>query len=373
LATWRQSSVRARKPWRALGQAAGKGKAPQPELCDNARQFATVAFTQWQGGIYNVRGTNRMRIATMSKFPFLALGALTLLGASLAQAEPGDRLRERWAARQASRADSGLAPLAAKPQTIAYGSDPLQQLDVWKAQGVAGKAPLVMFVHGGGWKSGSKNNTAKSHAHAHFPSQGYVYASIDYRLVPQNTVEEQGRDVALALKTLLDRADELGIDRRRVVIMGHSAGAHLVALVGTDERYLRSVGLGFADLDGVIPNDGAGYDVAAQIAQGGPQSKSIYLNAFGTDPARQRELSPTMHAAAANAPAFLLIHVQRKDAVAQNKGLEAALRQAGTLVERRDFAGDGLRGHMEINRNLGDPSYPATPVVDAWLKKIFSR
>jgi arylformamidase len=99
--------------------------------------------------------------------------------------------------------------------------------------------------------------------------------------------------------------------------------------------------------------------------------KDTYEQAFGTDPERQRALSPTSHARSPNAPAFLLIHVQRQDGVAQNKDLEAALRRAGTPVERREFDGRGLKGHMEINRNLGDPSYPATPVVDAWLKRVF--
>ena len=70
-------------------------------------------------------------------------------------------------------------------------------------------------------------------------------------------------------------------------------------------------------------------------------------------------------------PAFLLIHVMRKAAVAQNKALEEALRGSRTRVQRREFTGTGLKGHSEINRRMGDPAYAATPVVDAWLKAIF--
>ncbi len=256
-------------------------------------------------------------------------------------------------------------------QTLSYGADPLQSLDFYPAQRAKGPAPLVLYVHGGGWKRGSKDATARSPAPGHFTGLGYAYASIDYRLVPAATVEQQAADVAQALKALLDRAGQLGIDRRRVVITGHSAGAHLVALVGTDEQYLRKAGLSFADLDGVLPNDGAAYDVPRQLADGGKFMNGTYVQAFGTDPARQKALSPTLQAPAPNAPAFLLIHVQRQDGAAQNKQLEAALRQAGTQVERREFEGRGLKGHMEINRNLGDPAYPATPVVDAWLKQVF--
>ncbi len=309
----------------------------------------------------------------MRKTTILWIAALAVLGASIAQAAPGDRLRARLAQRMGGQSDSNDAPQAPLPQTIAYGSDPLQQLDVWRAQGVAGRAPLVMYVHGGGWKRGNKDVAASRWAPTHFPAQGYVYASINYRLVPDHTVEDEASDVAHALKALLDRADELGIDRSRVVILGHSAGAHLVALVGTDERYLRAVGLSFANLTGVIPNDGAAYDVPAQMKQSGRLMMQTYTQAFGTDPERQRELSPTHHATAPNAPAFLLIHVQRQDGIAQAGDLEAALRRAKTRVARQSFPGDGLSGHAEINRRLGDPDYAATKVVDDWLGALFGQ
>jgi acetyl esterase/lipase len=283
-------------------------------------------------------------------------------------------LRDRMQARAGGRTQAGarrggerggIAP----QQTLAYGSDPLQALDLWVPEGAA-PAPLVLFVHGGGWKRGSKSNAMSRALPGHMLEQGYAFASIDYRLVPAATVEQQAADVAAALAHLLKQADSLGIDRSRVVLTGHSAGAHLVALVGTDERYLRAAGLSFADIDGVLPNDGAAYDVAAQMKQAGPMMKDTYTQAFGTDPARQQALSPTLQAAAPNAPAFLLIHVQREDGVAQNKALAEALRRSGTQVEIAGFAGEGLQGHAEINRKLGEHDYPATPVVDTWLKKV---
>jgi acetyl esterase/lipase len=264
----------------------------------------------------------------------------------------------------------GAAAQAPAPQTLAYGSDPLQGLDLWVPEG-AKAAPLVLFVHGGGWKRGSKSNAMSRALPGHMLAQGYAFASIDYRLVPAATVEQQAADVAAALAHLLKRADELGIDRARVVLTGHSAGAHLVALVGTDERYLKAVGLSFADIDGVMPNDGAAYDVTEQIAGAGPMMKDTYAQAFGTDPARQKALSPIHQAASPNAPAFLLLHVQRADAVAQSKALAEALKRGGSQAEVAGFPGEGLQGHAEINRKLGEPDYPATPVMDAWLKKVF--
>ena len=245
-------------------------------------------------------------------------------------------------------------------------------LDFYRAQGTAKPAPLVLFVHGGGWKRGSKDNAAGGWKQIHYPASGYAYASINYRLVPDATVEQQAADVAAALAHLLTRADALGIDRTRVVLMGHSAGAHLVALVGTDERYLRGAGLSFADLDGVIPIDGAAYDVPVQMQDGPKIMQDTYAQAFGTDPARQRALSPTLQAAAPNAPAFLIPHVQRPDGVRQSEALAAALRGAGARADIASFEGTGLKGHGEINRSMGDPAYAATPVVDAWLKRVFA-
>ncbi len=305
----------------------------------------------------------------MRKTIMIAALSMTVMAAAAVHARP----QGAWRGRLAERMQAAPAPVAPGKQSLAYGSDPLQQLDYWPAANGDRKAPLVLFVHGGGWKRGSKDNAAGNWKAPHYTGEGYAYAAINYRLVPAARVEDQAADIAAALKYLTANAARLGFDPRRVVLMGHSAGAHLVALVGTDEHYLKSAGLSFAGVRGVVPIDGAAYDVPRQIADGGNFMHDTYLQAFGTDPARQRALSPTLQAAAPNAPAFLLLHVQRPDGIAQAQELEAALMSAGTRVERRDFPGTGLRGHGEINRSLGDPAYAATPVVDEWLGRVFAR
>lgn len=308
----------------------------------------------------------------------LVLGALALLALPVSQADARARLRERIAERMAQRAMQSNAPAAPAAMTLAYGKDPAQVLDYWapvlpQTGGVKPKVPLVLFVHGGGWKRGSKDNAAGGWKQVHYPRAGYAYASINYRLVPEFTVEQQAADVAMAVKALLARADELGIDPTRVVLMGHSAGAHLVALVGTDEQYLKSAGLSFRNIAGVVPIDGAAFDVPAQMTDGPQIMQQTYAQAFGTDPARQRALSPTWQATAPNAPTFLVPHVQRADGVRQSAALAAALRKGGSSAETAGFPGEGLRGHGEINRSMGDPDYAATPVVDAWLKQVLGR
>lgn len=281
-------------------------------------------------------------------------------------------------AKQRMGGERGKANPAADEQTLklgavehAYGSDALQKLDFYKAKNVSGSAPLLIFVHGGGWKRGDKRNATGSDKVTHYNGLGYHMALINYRLVPAATVEQQGADVAAAIAFLLKNRAKLGIDTSRVVLMGHSAGAHLSALVGSDPQYLRGVGLEMDDLSGVIPIDGAAYDVPAQMSDGAKMMKDTYVQAFGTEPERQKMLSPFHHAAGPNAPTFLILHVDRDDGKRQSEALARALRKAGTKTQLNAFEGKGLKGHAEINRKLGDPGYPATAVVDAWLKEVF--
>ncbi|MCX7677237.1 MAG: alpha/beta hydrolase [Alteraurantiacibacter sp.] len=256
-------------------------------------------------------------------------------------------------------------------QTLAYGEHRLQRLDYWPA--ASRNAPLVVFVHGGGWKRGDKRMMHGSAKLSHWQASGYAVASLNYRLVPEVTVEQQATDVASAIAFLRNSAGDLGFDARRIALVGHSAGAHLVALVGTDPHYFRTAGLAMNDVAGIVPLDGAGYNVPDQMDENARLMGDTYRQAFGTDPARQRALSPTFHAAAPNAPEFLILHVQREDARRQSEELAADLRRAGTPASVQGFAGRGLRGHAEINRRLGEPDYLATPVVDAFLVRIFAR
>ncbi len=296
----------------------------------------------------------------------LLLAALLLpLFPVIGESPVAGRLRERIAERR------GQKDAEATPVEMSYGSGPLQKLDYWRPASAG--SPLVVFVHGGGWKRGDKRTATGGEKPGHYLQQGYGFASLNYRLVPACTVEQQAQDVADALAFLIKQAESLGFDASRIVLMGHSAGAHLSALVGTDLRHLEKAGLSAKSLRGVIPLDGACYDVPRQIAEGGAVMHDTYLQAFGSEKERQLALSPTHHAAAPNAPAFLILHVQRIDGTAQSRALGEALQKAGTPTEVRGFPGFGLQGHAEINRRLGDPAYPATPVVDEWLKKVFGK
>jgi arylformamidase len=280
-----------------------------------------------------------------------------IICSALAMAVPGTPM----AAQTAPLAQANVA------REIAYGPDKLQRLDFYSARRVS--APLFVFVHGGGWRQGDKRNATGAEKVEHFTARGFAFASLNYRLVPGAKVEDQAQDVADAVGYLAKHARELGIDASRIVLAGHSAGAHLSALVATDPQYLKRAGLGLDRLDGVVLLDGAAYDVPAQRQEGPRIMQRVYAQAFGEDAARQRALSPTLQAAAPNAPAFLILHVDREDGRRQSEALGAALTRVGASVSVQALGGKGLRGHMAINRSLGDADYPATAIVDAWIDR----
>ena len=274
-----------------------------------------------------------------------------------------------------ARARIAAPPL---PKRLTFGTDPVQSVDFWPAisphkalqQTDFPPSPLIVFVHGGGWSLGTKDNATGRAKIAHFTTAGIAFATVGYRLVPDARVEDQATDVANAFALLLANADRLSIDRRRVVLMGHSAGAHLVALLGTDPRWLREAGSTFDAIAGIVAIDGAAYDVPQQMRDSPMLLRPLYRQAFGTDPARQRALSPVWQAGAPNVANWLLLHVDRVDGTLQTAALAAALRRAGSTADVIALPGRGLFGHVASNRRLGDSAYPGTRAADLWLDRI---
>lgn len=112
------------------------------------------------------------------------------------------------------------------------------------------KRPVVLFIHGGGWRQGDKSNVRAQPEG--FVSRGYLFASANYRLDPPVTPRDQGADVAAAVAWLHAHAADHGGDGDTIFLIGHSAGAHLAALVGTDRRLLAAHRLEPAALAGIV-------------------------------------------------------------------------------------------------------------------------
>lgn len=264
------------------------------------------------------------------------------------------------------RALLGLAAALALPVStaraagseIAYGSDPAQRLDLHARPGLK-DAPVLLWVHGGGWSIGDKSrvNALPQFAERH----GLLLASANYRMAPQVDAGGCAEDVASAAAWIAENAARHGGDPRRIFLGGHSAGAHLAALVGVDPQYLGARGLKPSDLAGVIPVDGAGYDAPRQMSElgeaGGPIRKRLsgkFEDAFGN---RAAALSPTLLVRSGqDYPPFLIFHVERRaDAREQSNGLAEALRKAGGRAEVVSASGET---HMSINRDFGNAGDP---------------
>ena len=267
--------------------------------------------------------------------------------------------------------------------TLAYGQDPRQIVVVYTAPRPAAapaaaapagalssdamtvgasRPPLAVFVHGGAWRAGSPMRVRAKPQW--FREAGWAFASVGYRLLPDAPVEEQARDVAAGLRALRAEAERLGFDPDRILLMGHSAGAHLAALVASDQRWL---GADAAAVRGVILLDGAGYDVANEYTLRGALARKLYADAFGDDPVRQRELSPINHVDARDPPDWLIVFAEsRRDAREQARDFGDALQRAGLRVERVPDPGD----HLEINREFGMPDYRANASIRALMARV---
>lgn len=254
-------------------------------------------------------------------------------------------------------------PPAAGTVEHAYGADPKQRLDLVKPAGTP-KAPVLLFIHGGGWSIGDKAHAAPDKARW-ANGKGWAFASVNYRLVPQATVEQQAADIASAIAWLRSNAASQGLDPDRIVLMGHSAGAHLAALVGTDPQYLQAAHVPIAAIEGVVLLDGAGYDVPTQASAELNLVRPMYEAAFSKDPKRQAALSPTRHAAAPNVARWLILPIERRqDSQAQSQGLAEALNRAGASAKVVAVPGES---HASLNKGLGGTGDFATEQIQKFL------
>ncbi|BBC72251.1 esterase [Altererythrobacter sp. B11] len=255
-------------------------------------------------------------------------------------------------------------------RVLPYGPNPLQQLDFYRAGD--GSRPLLVFLHGGAWQFGDKARRLKDCKAPFAHEQGWHFASIGFRMVPEVGVAEMARDCARGIRLLVEEAATLGIDPARIVLMGHSSGAHLAALLGCDPAYMEEQGLAVDMLAGIIANDGSAYDAGQPSV--GPRwlHRRLIAPAFPGEPSERAALSPVCHASRPpNAPRFLILHTAHGHGSRQAHALEEALRRGGTPVERHGFAGRGTMAHVRMSRRFGVPGHPATEITRRWLVEHF--
>jgi arylformamidase len=274
----------------------------------------------------------------------------------------------------ASAKDAGCPSAAKVMRDIDYVAKPvssLQKLDLYlpATKKPCDALPVVVWVHGGGWRRGDKK--AVQDKATFFNGLGYAFASINYRLSdppsdPNRPVfPVHPQDVGAAIAYLQAKHADLPIDGKRIALLGHSAGGHLVALVGTDPTYINDAGGDANAVKCVIANDSEGYDVGERAAQGGIV-KRLYDNAFGTDPAVQREASPINHVNDHKPlPDFLIITRGLPRRVAAAQTFADALTTAGGKAQVVDAKG---YTHADVNKKLGGAGETVvTPPVKSFI------
>jgi len=311
-----------------------------------------------------LRNTRRALAAALC---FLALAA------AMPHAAAGslrDALAQRMAQRGQGEAglfghedDRGPANLPAGiriERDVAFGPAPRQRFDVYAPPDARG-APVILLVHGGAWMIGDKTNrNVIENKVARWVPRGFLVISTNYRMVPEAQVPQQAQDVAKALAFAQQRAASWGGDARRFVLMGHSAGAHLVALITADTRIAQEQGA--QPWLGTVALDSGAYDVP-RIMQ--DQHYRFYDSVFGNDPSTWAADSPLQQLDGRILPFLAVCSSQREESCPQAEAFVAKARSYGTDVRllRVD------KSHAEINKTLGaDPAYTAQ--VEAFLRGL---
>jgi acetyl esterase/lipase len=251
----------------------------------------------------------------------------------------------------AARVDA-VTPSVNVVRDVAYGPDPRQRFDVYVPRGVR-NAPVILMVHGGAWRIGDKRSRGVvGNKVERWAQAGMVVISVNYRMLPAAAPLEQARDVARALAAAQERLGEWGGDPTRVVLMGHSAGAHLVALLDANPALATS--LGARPWLGTVILDSAALDVEQTMTL---PHVPLYTRAFGSDRAYWREVSPQHQLSAGAKPMLLVCSSLRRGSCA-----------AATLKVRAEVL-PVPKSHAAIDAELGAPG-EYTDAVEAFLRTL---
>ena len=243
---------------------------------------------------------------------------------------------------------------------LAYGPDPAQRLDVHIPKN-AEAAPIIVMVHGGAWMIGDKGYSAVvTNKAARWLPKGYVLVSVNYRMSKSPNPADQADDVGRALAFVQAKAASWGGDPNRLLLMGHSAGAHLVALVTADARIATSQGA--KNWLGTVALDSAALNVVQIMESEHPR---FYDTVFGKDPAHWAATSPFQRMQSAPVPMLLVCSSQRADSCATARAFAA---KATSLGGRVSVLPVDLK-HGAVNSELGKPN-DYTTAVEAFMRSL---
>ncbi len=176
--------------------------------------------------------------------------------------------------------------------------------------------PVVVFVHGGGWAIGDKASSSHDNKRDFFVEHGYIFVSINYRLAPEVGFPVYPDDVAKATAFVLNWVGKFKGDTKNVFLMGHSSGAHLAALIATDDSYLNQYNYSPQNIKGVILLDSGAYDIPAtmqyNLENNNQSGLAIYQTAFGEEINTWDEASPINYISETTPPQIIFYVATRE-------------------------------------------------------------
>lgn len=297
----------------------------------------------------------------------LAVVLLSVCFGDAVHAAWGDRLKKNQNNETAQADAQGWGDRMIVKRDLAYGSDPLQKLDIYAPRGQKALKPVLIFIHGGAWTKGSKNQYKPMGRF--YANEDVVFVAIDYRLAPAVKHPVLAQDCAAAVKWVYDHISQYGGDPNKLYLSGHSAGAHLSALIATDPKYLNAHGLAPSLFKAVLPNDTASYDFTVPMQKGKFRVQPIIDDTFGTSPEQQKAASPITYARSEkNLPRFVMfVTGKRQDAVAQSHALDEALKQSSAQSEVHVING---KTHREMAYGMFEADSPISQTI---LKVVQGR
>ena len=246
---------------------------------------------------------------------------------------------------------------------VSYGADPAQRMDVYMPATRNGHAPMpvIFMVHGGAWMIGDKStaNVVMNKITRWIP-KGYVVVCPNYRMLPKTDVQGEVDDVGKALAYAQAHAADWGGDASRFVLMGHSAGAHLVSLMSAAPEL--ALNQGARPWLGTVSLDSASMDVVRTMQE---KHYSFYDKVFGSDQGFWQQVSPYGRLRKAPAPMMLVCSTKRADSCPQARSFADKVNALGgkATVLPVDLT------HADVNKKLGESS-AYTDAVEAFLRSI---
>lgn len=243
-------------------------------------------------------------------------------------------------------------------------SDPkLNMLDIYMPK-KGSNSPVLIWVHGGSFAYGDKEYVQEKAEY--FTKKGYVFISVNYRLSPKVVHPVHVQDVADAIMWVQKNAVHYSADGSKIFLLGHSAGAHLAALVSIDDTYIKKSGGNLEVLSGVVLLDGAGYDLSILMNDAKSKVREWYLQAFGSSKKEWDQASPVSFIASGKKiPAFMIAYAGERDASEEEaKILSKKLTEA--QVENKVFSYE-KKSHLTISKDLGEAGDKTTEDVLRFL------